>query len=132
CCDVVVADGFSGNVFLKSSEGVALAIMKRMKEKMMESTLSKAGALLASCKLSDMKKEFDYSEEGVAPILGVRGAVLKIHGSSKANAVYNAVLKAIPYIENDVTGRIERAIIESSTVREETLAVAQRDETANE
>ncbi|MBQ6622588.1 MAG: phosphate acyltransferase PlsX [Mogibacterium sp.] len=132
CCDVMVADGFSGNVFLKSSEGIALAIMKRMKDKLMENTLSKAGALLASGKLRDMKKEFDYSEEGGAPILGVKGAVLKIHGSSKANAVYNAVLKAIPYIENDVTGRIERAIVGSTTVLEESRAAIERDDTANE
>lgn len=109
-CDVVVADGFSGNVFLKGSEGVALALMKRIKEKLMESGVSKIGALLAASKFNDIKKEFDYSEEGGAPILGLKGAVLKIHGSSKANAVYNAILKAIPYVNNDVTGHIQKAI----------------------
>lgn len=111
CCDVVVADGFSGNVFLKSAEGVALAIMGRVKEKMMEGTRAKMGAVLAGGKLREMKKEFDYAEVGGAPILGLKGAVLKIHGSSKANAVYNAILKAVPYIESDVTGQIERAIL---------------------
>lgn len=110
CCDVVVTDGFSGNVFLKSSEGVALAMMKRIKEKLMESTISRAGAILASGKIRDIRKEFDYSEEGGAPILGLKGPVLKIHGSSDANAVYNAILKAVPYVRNDVTGQIERAI----------------------
>jgi len=111
CCDVVVTDGFAGNVFLKSSEGVALAIMKYMKHMMSDGVKSKMGALLLYDKLKGMKKEFDYSEEGGAPILGLKAPVLKIHGSSKADAVYNAILKAIPYVENDVTGKIESAIL---------------------
>ena len=113
CCDVVVTDGFSGNVFLKSSEGVALAVMKRIKQKMTEGLAAKAGALLSYNKLKEIKKEFDYSEEGGAPILGLKGPVLKIHGSSKANAVYNAILKAVPYVEQDVTALIENAITEN-------------------
>ncbi len=118
CCDVVVTDGFSGNVFLKSSEGVALAVMKRIKQKMTEGLAAKAGALLSYNKLKEIKKEFDYSEEGGAPILGLKGPVLKIHGSSKANAVYNAFLKAVPYVEQDVTALIENAITEKSSGEE--------------
>lgn len=118
CCDVVVTDGFSGNVFLKSSEGVALAVMKRIKQKMTEGLAAKAGALLSYNKLKGIKKEFDYSEEGGAPILGLKGPVLKIHGSSKANAVYNAILKAVPYVEQDVTALIENAITEKSSGEE--------------
>ena len=118
CCDVVVTDGFSGNVFLKSSEGVALAVMKRIKQKMTEGLAAKAGALLSYNKLKEIKKEFDYSEEGGAPILGLMGPVLKIHGSSKANAVYNAILKAVPYVEQDVTALIENAITEKSSGEE--------------
>lgn len=118
CCDVVVTDGFSGNVFLKSSEGVALAVMKRIKQKMTEGLAAKAGALLSYNKLKEIKKEFDYSEEGGAPILGLKGPVLKIHGSSKANAVYNAILKAVPYVEQDVTALIENAITEKSSGEE--------------
>ena len=117
-CDVVVTDGFSGNVFLKSSEGVALAVMKRIKQKMTEGLVAKAGALLSYNKLKEIKKEFDYSEEGGAPILGLKGPVLKIHGSSKANAVYNAILKAVPYVEQDVTALIENAITEKSSGEE--------------
>lgn len=112
CCDVVVTDGFSGNIFLKSSEGVALAMMKRIKQKMTEGVVAKAGALLSYSKMKDLKKEFDYSEEGGAPILGLKGPVLKIHGSSDAYAVYNAILKAVPYVEQDVTHLIEEAIKE--------------------
>ena len=63
-----------------------------------------------------MKKDFDYAEEGGAPILGLKGPVLKIHGSSKAYAVYNAILKARDYVESDVTGQIEKAIAESSEI----------------
>lgn len=118
CCDVVVTDGFSGNVFLKSSEGVALAVMKRIKQKMTEGLAAKAGALLSYNKLKEIKKEFDYSEEGGAPILGLKGPVLKIHGSSKANAVYNAILKAVPYVEQDVTALIENAITKKSSGEE--------------
>ena len=118
CCDVVVTDGFSGNVFLKSSEGVALAVMKRIKQKMTEGLVAKAGALLSYNKLKEIKKEFDYSEEGGAPILGLKGPVLKIHGSSKANAVYNAILMAVPYVEQDVTALIENAITEKSSGEE--------------
>ena len=118
CCDVVVTDGFSGNVFLKSSEGVALAVMKRIKQKMTEGLVAKAGALLSYNKLKEIKKEFDYFEEGGAPILGLKGPVLKIHGSSKANAVYNAILKAVPYVEQDVTALIENAITEKSSGEE--------------
>lgn len=118
CCDVVVTDGFSGNVFLKSSEGVALAVMKRIKQKMTEGLAAKAGALLSYNKLKEIKKEFDYSEEGGAPILGLKGPVLKIHGSSKSNAVYNAILKAVPYVEQDVTALIENAITEKSSGEE--------------
>lgn len=118
CCDVVVTDGFSGNVFLKSSEGVALAVMKRIKQKMTEGLVAKAGALLSYNKLKEIKKEFDYSEEGGAPILGLKGPVLKIHGSSKSNAVYNAILKAVPYVEQDVTALIANAITEKSSGEE--------------
>lgn len=121
CCDVVVTDGFSGNIFLKSSEGVALAMMKRIKQKMTEGVVAKAGALLSYSKMKDLKKEFDYSEEGGAPILGLKGPVLKIHGSSDAYAVYNAILKAVPYVEQDVTHLIEVAIqgVQDTTSEEE-------------
>ena len=115
-CDVVVADGFSGNIFLKSSEGLALSIMGRLKEVLMGGTISKIAALLLAKQLKGMKKDFDYSEEGGAPILGLKGPVLKIHGSSKAYAVYNAILKARDYVESDVTGQIEKAIAESDEI----------------
>ena len=92
--------------------------MKLIKQKMTEGLAAKAGALLSYNKLKEINKEFDYSEEGGAPILGLKGPVLKIHGSSKANAVYNAILKAVPYVEQDVTALIENAITEKSSGEE--------------
>lgn len=109
-CDVVATDGFSGNVFLKSSEGIAIAIMKRVKEKMTDGIAAKLGAALSYGKLRELKDEFNYDTEGGAPILGLKGAVLKIHGNSKAPAVYYAIKKAVRYVENDVTGQIEKAV----------------------
>lgn len=112
--DVVVADGFSGNVFLKGSEGTALCMSNLMKEKLTDGLLAKAGAALAYKKIKEIKSEFDYADAGGAPILGVKGAVLKIHGNSKEKEVYYAIKKAIPYVKNDVTGMIADAILESS------------------
>lgn len=112
--DVVVCDGFSGNVFLKSSEGMALALMHLLKAKLNEGISAKLGAALSYGKLKELKSEFDYSSEGAAPILGLKGAVLKMHGNSKAKEVYYAVKKAIPYVNNDVTGKIETAIAEKA------------------
>lgn len=109
-CDVVATDGFSGNVFLKTSEGTALAILKRIKEKLQESAMAKLGAVMAYKKLKSLKADFDYKEAGGAPILGLKGPVLKIHGSSDAFVVYNAIKKARDYIESDVTNKIEEAI----------------------
>ena len=106
--DIVVTDGFSGNVFIKGTEGMALAIMKQFKKKLTEGVVAKAGAMLAYNKIKDIKDEFDYSDAGAAPILGVKAPVLKIHGNSKQTEVYHAILKAIPYVKIDVTGTIAK------------------------
>ena len=115
-CDVVVTDGFAGNIFLKGTEGMALAIMKQFKKKLTEGMVAKAGAMLAYGKIREIKDEFDYSDVGGAPILGLKGPVLKIHGNSEAEEVYHAVLKAIPYVRNNVTGMIEQAILSSREI----------------
>lgn len=108
-CDVVITDGFSGNIFIKGTEGMALAIMGQFKKKLTEGIVAKTGAMLAYSKIKEIKDEFDYSDAGGAPILGVKKPVLKIHGNSKATEVYYAILKAIPYVKNDVTGMIQDA-----------------------
>ena len=112
-CDVVVTDGFSGNIFLKSSEGAVLALMSQVKKKFTEGILAKAGALLAYGKIKEIKALFDYSDVGGAPILGLKGPVVKIHGNSKETEVYYAIKKAIPFVNNDVTGMIAKSINEN-------------------
>lgn len=110
--DVIVCDGFVGNVIIKLSEGLAWTILKLIKTKFTSNTISKLGALLLKGQLDDLKKEFDYSEHGGAPILGVKGAIIKIHGSSNANAVKNAIIKGIPYVENKVVQKIQNSVLE--------------------
>lgn len=116
--DVVVTDGFSGNIYLKSSEGMSLAIMGLFKEKLTEGVVAKAGAMLAYSKIKEIKEVFDYSDVGGAPILGLKGAVLKMHGNSKAVEVYHAIHRAIDYVDNDITGMIADAIEKISDTEE--------------
>ena len=108
--DIVVTDGFSGNIYLKSSEGMSLAIMGEFKRKLTEGIIAKAGAMLAYSKIKEIKEVFDYSDAGGAPILGLKGAVLKIHGNSKATEVYYAIHRAVDYVDNNITGMIAEAI----------------------
>lgn len=110
--DVLVCDGFVGNTLLKLTEGLAGKVMQLLKERLTATTASKIGALMLAGQLKELKKDFDYSEYGGAPILGVRGPVIKIHGSSEANAVKNALIKGIPYVENNVVGIIRDSVIE--------------------
>ena len=109
----MITDGFSGNIFLKSSEGTALAIMARFKEKLQEGLKAKLGALLAYSKIRELKELFDYADVGGAPILGLKGAVLKVHGNSGEREVYYAIIKAIPYIRNNVTQMIADAVTQN-------------------
>ncbi|MDR0356979.1 MAG: phosphate acyltransferase PlsX [Clostridiales Family XIII bacterium] len=109
-CDVIVCDGFIGNVILKMTEGVALSISHLIRRKFSEGVLAKAGAALLYNKLGELKKAFDYTEYGGAPILGVKGAAVKLHGSSSAKAVRNGIARAIPFMEHNVVATIENAM----------------------
>ena len=111
-CDVIVADGFTGNVILKLTEGLAWNILQLIKKKFTDGLKAKFGAALLIDKLGELKKEFDYSEYGGAPILGVKGPVVKMHGSSKAPAVKNTILKAIPFVEEKVVETIQNSVLE--------------------
>lgn len=106
-CDVIVCDGFTGNVILKLTEGLAWNILKLLKKKFTEGIKATMGAALLKGKMNDLKSQFDYSEYGGAPILGVKGPVVKMHGASSANAVKNTIVKAIPYAAEDVVGMIQ-------------------------
>ena len=110
--DVVVCDGFVGNVVLKTMEGLAAAVMEILKKTLMESGLfAKLGALLMKPALLRMKKQMDASEYGGALLMGVRAPFIICHGSSKANAIKNAVRVAIELTQKDVVGRIRQEIM---------------------
>jgi len=89
--DIIVCDGFTGNVILKLSEGVVKSFSSMMKKVFMKSPLTKVAALLVKNGLGEMKKNMDYTEYGGAPLLGVKGLVVKAHGSSNAKAFMNAI-----------------------------------------
>lgn len=110
--DVVVCDGFVGNVVLKTMEGLAAAVMEILKKTLMESGLfAKLGALLMKPALLRMKKQMDASEYGGALLMGVRAPFIICHGSSKAKAIKNAVRVAIELTLKDVVGRIRQEIM---------------------
>lgn len=111
-CDVIVTDGFTGNVILKLTEGLAWNILQVIKKKFTEGVKAKLGAALLIDKIGGLKQEFDYSSYGGAPVLGVKGPIVKMHGSSGANAVKNTILKGIPYVEGNVVGTIQNSVLE--------------------
>ncbi len=104
--DVLVCDGFTGNIVLKLTEGLMSFIMSELKKSMMSSFKGKIGGLMIKDDLKEFKKQFDAEEYGGSPFLGVKGGVIKIHGSSKSGAVRCAVRQAILFSENDVVGKI--------------------------
>jgi glycerol-3-phosphate acyltransferase PlsX len=111
-CDVIVCDGLVGNVILKMTEGVALSISHLIRQKFTEGIIPKVGAVLLNNKLMELKKAFDYQEYGGAPVLGVKGAVVKLHGSADAKGVMKGIARAIPFMENRVVEGIETSMSE--------------------
>ena len=109
-CDVVVADGFSGNVMLKTIEGVGSFMGKELKGMFLSSLKTKIAALLVKNGLAAFKERLDPDTIGGTPFLGLRKPVIKAHGSSKARAVENAVYQAAAAAEEDLAGRIEENI----------------------
>ena len=92
--DVIVCDGFVGNIVLKISEGLAEAAMKMLREEILKSTLAKIGYLLARPAFGKFKKKVDYAEYGGAPLLGIKGIGIVCHGKSSALAIKNAIIGA--------------------------------------
>ena len=118
-CDVIVCDGFVGNVVLKLTEGVSLTIFKLVKNTLMETLKSKIGGLFIKGQLMKLKNSFDYEEYGGAPVLGVNGPVMKMHGSSTATAVKSAIIRGIPYANENVVDIIREEMIELDVIEEE-------------
>jgi glycerol-3-phosphate acyltransferase PlsX len=108
--DVIVADGFVGNVALKISEGVANLVRTVLKESLKATITRQVGALLSRSAFSDFKKRLDHTEYGGAPLLGVRGVCIITHGSSNANAMKNAVRVAAEFSQRGINDSIERGL----------------------
>ncbi|WP_010269687.1 phosphate acyltransferase PlsX [Paenibacillus senegalensis] len=109
-CDVLVCDGFVGNVLLKALEGTAGTIFLVLKQEFTRSFASKLAAAVLKPGLTRFKKKLDYTEHGAAPFLGIDGLVLKSHGSSDANAIKNAVRQARTAIEAELVSAISAEI----------------------
>jgi glycerol-3-phosphate acyltransferase PlsX len=114
--DVVVCDGFTGNVILKVAEGLGEMVIGMLKEEARQSPLYGAGLVLAKGAFRNVKKKVDYSEHGGAPLLGVDGACLIGHGRSTAKAIRNAIRFADSYASSGVIRRIGEKIHEVATV----------------
>lgn len=112
-CDVVVTDGFSGNIALKSMEGVADAVFGKLKEEINRSFTAKIGALLMKKSLRAVKNTLDYNKKGGAVFLGASKVIIKSHGSSKDTAVKAAVLQAVSACKSNLTDGIAKAVSEN-------------------
>lgn len=108
--DVVVTDGFSGNIALKTCEGVASIVMKMIKESMMSSLSGKIGALFAKSSLYALKDQFDYKSVGGALMMGFEKAVVKAHGASDAEAFENAMDLAYQMVKLDVVTQMKEGL----------------------
>lgn len=109
-CDVAVTDGFTGNVMLKTVEGVASFLIGEMKGMFLKNLRTKLAYLLVKPAMGDLKKLLSTSEVGGAPFLGISKPVFKAHGSSDARAIRSAVKQAMDYVSADVVGAIEQNI----------------------
>lgn len=121
--DVIVTDGFTGNVMLKLSEGLTDAMLSMIRRELSASAITKAGAMLARPAFRNIKKRLDYTEYGGAPLLGVRQIVVIGHGSSNARAIRSAIRSVKEFSEHRAGERIEAGIGETNA-RE--LAVASK------
>lgn len=111
-CDVIVADGFTGNIFLKTLEGLGKMMLKTLKNTLYAKLRTRAAGLLIKNEMKAMKKAFDAGELGGAPILGIAKPVIKAHGSSNAKAFKNAIRQAIAYSDTDFASQLESALRE--------------------
>ena len=105
-CDVLVTDGFTGNIFLKTVEGMGKFMLGMLKEVLTTNIVTKVSTLTMGEKIRELKQRFDAGEHGGAPILGVSRPVIKAHGSSDANAIKNAIRQAIHFVETGINSEI--------------------------
>lgn len=119
--DVIVCDGFVGNVILKFMEGVAGTLMGIIKNELLADGRSKIGALLAKPAFRRVKKAMDYTEVGGAPLLGVRGNVVKAHGSSNGHAICCAVGQAVKMAQGRVVEQIRQKLVSTEAAASEQI-----------
>jgi len=110
--DVVVCDGFIGNVVLKASEALGEMITRTIRAELMRTWKRKVGGLLAKSAFDDLKRRMDYSEYGGAPLLGVKGGCIVSHGRSNAKAIKNAIRVARSFAENRIDEKIQQKVSE--------------------
>ena len=108
--DVVVCDGFHGNILLKTIEGSAKFILENMKKTLMSSFIGKIGGLLIKSPMKKLKKTLDYKEYGACPMLGLKKVVFKGHGSSDEKAVVSGIGSMVDFIKKDINSKIAKEI----------------------
>jgi len=113
---IVVCDGFVGNVALKLAEAMAENVSRRLKDDMMDSLLGKVLAMFGRSFFDKFEKTLDYAEYGGAPILGINGVGIVCHGGSSARAIKNAIMMAVDYVEKNVQDRLAVQVSELQTV----------------
>ncbi|HYO83750.1 MAG TPA: phosphate--acyl-ACP acyltransferase, partial [Bryobacteraceae bacterium] len=115
--DVIVCDGFTGNVALKVSEGIVDVIKAMLQESLKATITRQIGYVLSRSAFSEFKRRVDYSEFGGAPLLGVKGVCIICHGRSNANAIKNAIRIAAEFAAGNVNGRIEEGLVGLATAQ---------------
>lgn len=109
--DVVITDGFTGNIVLKFAESITPFLVKSMQRQIQTNMFSRIGAMLLYPFLRRMRNKFDYAESGGAPLLGVNGIIVICHGSSNARAIYNGLLVAYEMASKDIINKIHDEIL---------------------
>jgi phosphate acyltransferase len=118
--DVVVTDGFTGNMVLKTVEGTALSMFKMLKTTLMSSVKSKLAAAVLKPEFKTLKNTLDYSEYGGAGLFGLKAPVIKAHGSSNGQAIFSAIRQTREMVESDVVGLIKKTVEEEKISKTET------------
>ena len=109
-CDVLVCEAFAGNIALKMYEGVASALLSEIKKALYSSLIGKIGGLMIKPGLKGVLKKFDATAYGGAPLLGLRGLVVKAHGNAKEKEVCNAILQCVSFTEAEIPAKIEKSM----------------------
>ena len=109
-CDVIVTDGFTGNIILKVVEGMGSSFSRTLKDVFYKNALTKLGGLLVKDGIDSFKKKMDYREQGGSPLMGISKPVIKAHGSSDARALKNAVCQAVKVVESGIIRKIETSL----------------------